>query len=355
MRFLLALSTLLLLQACKGSKQLISDPPKAALTTGTVLYDIKVDATDPSAGVNIGKSASVYFNEQLARQEDEATPVEKAILITDLSNGESISYVEFMGKKFAIELTGPTVPKLTDFVYTDEVKTIAGYECKKATASMFGNTATIYYTDAIAPSYCPYSGELKGFALEYTLPMSFGQLTYTATKVITDPPPAEKLERPEGYRQVTPMELQKELMNQSPSFSLEEIPDFSLIDMDGNTVQLSELQGKVVVLNFWFIACKPCQMEMPDLNELKAAYANQEVAFLAITFDTKAAVSDFLGVTDFDFTILPDASGTIQEYGIMAFPTTVVVGKDGALVDSVTGGSMNIKEIIQGMIEKGLQ
>jgi len=358
MRYLFGVSLMLILMACSGGKKLVENKAPAQpqlISSGTVHYDVAVDKIDPNMSLDIGETATLYFNESIARQEEQGAQTGESFLITDLVANNSTSYVDFMGKKFAISMEGPMIPKIIDIKYLEETKELAGYTCKKATGSMGGQAIEIYYTQQLKPKYCPYQGDLNGFALAYTLAMPFGKITYTANKVLASPPPAEKMIIPEGFKKVTPMELQKELMNQEPSFDLEEIPDFTLSDLDGNEVQLSGLNGKVVVMNFWFIACKPCQMEMPDLNELKAEYKGKEVAFLGITFDKKADVQKFLNTNPFEFQILSDAGPTIQDYGVMAFPTTVVLGKDGQVVDSVVGGSMNIKEIIQGMIEKGLQ
>ncbi|HFB99917.1 MAG TPA: TlpA family protein disulfide reductase, partial [Phaeodactylibacter sp.] len=123
-------------------------------------------------------------------------------------------------------------------------------------------------------------------------------------------------------------------------------------DMDGKMVNLEQLRGKVVVLNFWFINCPPCRYEMPDLNKLKAEYAGKNVEFIAITFDGKSDVSNFLKKSKFDFQIIPDARKIIETYGVMGFPTTVVLDKNGKVVDSKMGGSVNIQEELKAFIEK---
>jgi len=56
-------------------------------------------------------------------------------------------------------------------------------------------------------------------------------------------------------------------------------PDFSAVDMNGNSYSLGILKGKVVVINFWFVECKPCVIEMPELNEIVEKYKSEEVVF----------------------------------------------------------------------------
>ena len=62
-------------------------------------------------------------------------------------------------------------------------------------------------------------------------------------------------------------------------------PDFSAADMNGKTYSLSSLKGKIVVINFWFVECKPCLIEMPDLNEIVEKYKSEEVVFLAFALN----------------------------------------------------------------------
>jgi hypothetical protein len=50
--------------------------------------------------------------------------------------------------------------------------------------------------------------------------------------------------------------------------------NFSVTDINGNEYSLNSLKGKIIVMNFWFVECKPCAMEMPELNELVKNYKN---------------------------------------------------------------------------------
>ena len=134
----------------------------------------------------------------------------------------------------------------------------------------------------------------------------------------------------------------------------EKAPDFIGFDMNGNSIKLSELQGKVVVLNFWFIKCAPCVKEIPELNNLKSQFKNKDVVFLAITFDSKNNVNTFLNTHSFNYTLIASASNVIQINGIRSFPTNVVLDKNGIVVFQETGYRMNIKETLAAAIKKSL-
>jgi thiol-disulfide isomerase/thioredoxin len=131
--------------------------------------------------------------------------------------------------------------------------------------------------------------------------------------------------------------------------------DFITTDMDGNTIKLSELKGKVVVLNFWFTKCGPCIVEMPKLNELVKEYNGKDVVFLAVTFNKKGVVDNFLFDTVFDYTIIPDANDVITMYGVQSYPTSIVINKKGEIVLKEIGYRTNIKSVLSKAIKTQLK
>ncbi|WP_281847272.1 peroxiredoxin family protein [Olleya namhaensis] len=130
--------------------------------------------------------------------------------------------------------------------------------------------------------------------------------------------------------------------------------DFITTDLDGNTIKLSELKGHVVVLNFWFTKCGPCIKEMPELNKLKTNFKDKKVKFLAITFNSKDLVEQFLEDSDFNFTIAPNANDVITTYGVQSYPTSIVIDKEGHIVAKETGYRTNIKTVLTKAINAAL-
>jgi peroxiredoxin len=149
--------------------------------------------------------------------------------------------------------------------------------------------------------------------------------------------------------------LVEKSLNDSEFIINTKAPDFIAFDMDGNSIKLSELQGKVVVLNFWFIKCGPCVQEMPELNALKKQFNTKDVVFLAITFDKKENVQTFLETKPFAYTIAPNASDVVQLNRVRSFPTNVVLDKNGMVVFQETGYRTNIKESLSTIITKFLE
>lgn len=130
--------------------------------------------------------------------------------------------------------------------------------------------------------------------------------------------------------------------------------DFIATDLQGNNYKLSELKGKVVVLNFWFTKCGPCIAEMPQLNELVSNFKNQDVVFLAITFNKKEIVNQFLEKHAFQYTILANANDVVKIYGVNSYPTSIVINKKGEIVLKELGYRTNIKEVLANSINASL-
>ena len=65
---------------------------------------------------------------------------------------------------------------------------------------------------------------------------------------------------------------------------------FSVTDINGNTISLESLKGKIVVINFWFVECKPCIMEIPELNKIVDLYKDKEVVFLGFATNEQSKI-----------------------------------------------------------------
>jgi peroxiredoxin len=107
--------------------------------------------------------------------------------------------------------------------------------------------------------------------------------------------------------------------------------DFQLAALDGRTIRLSDLKGKVVMLNFWATTCGPCITEMPHLVKLYERYRSRGVEILAISTDTDAyrhAVPPFAKKYGLNFPVLYD-EGAEKAYQVNGIPTTVFIDREG--------------------------
>jgi len=106
---------------------------------------------------------------------------------------------------------------------------------------------------------------------------------------------------------------------------------FSVSDMNANVFSLEALKGKVIVLNFWFIECKPCVMEMPELNKLVEKYKGKDVVFIGFATSEKAKLQKFLSNNKFSYNIIPDSKAVAENYDVKAFPTHIVIDKESVI------------------------
>jgi cytochrome c biogenesis protein CcmG/thiol:disulfide interchange protein DsbE len=122
-------------------------------------------------------------------------------------------------------------------------------------------------------------------------------------------------------------------------------PGFTLEALSGDPITLTDLRGKVVVLNFWASWCHPCRAEMPAMNAVYAKFRDQGLVVLGVNTtyqddetDARAAIRDW----GLSFPIVFDRdSVTSRAYRVQAMPTTFFIGRDGVIRDIVFGGPMS--------------
>ena len=117
-------------------------------------------------------------------------------------------------------------------------------------------------------------------------------------------------------------------------------PDFAVSDLEGRTVRLSALRGKVVVLNLWTTWCPPCVEEMPSIERLYSTLRGDDFALLAVSQDEdgKRAVEPFVARNRFSFPVFLDPEHQVGDrYGVWGYPETFVIDRNGLVVEHVIG------------------
>ncbi|MFO7982245.1 MAG: TlpA disulfide reductase family protein [Desulfuromonadales bacterium] len=116
-------------------------------------------------------------------------------------------------------------------------------------------------------------------------------------------------------------------------------PDFTLTDMHGENVSLSDYRGKVVFLNFWATWCPPCREEMPSMERLHESMGGKDFVILAVNVEKdKKAVENFLRGTPYSFKILLDPEGQAQSaYRVYRYPESYLIDKDGRIIEHYLG------------------
>jgi cytochrome c biogenesis protein CcmG/thiol:disulfide interchange protein DsbE len=126
------------------------------------------------------------------------------------------------------------------------------------------------------------------------------------------------------------------------------VPDFTLTTFDGETVDIRDLRGKVVVINFWASWCKPCEQEAAELEQAYQLYKDQEVAFLGVDYvDTDREAMAYLERFGITYPNGADLGTRIsQAFRIRGVPETYIVGRDGRLVALKIGPYASLDEIV---------
>jgi len=117
-------------------------------------------------------------------------------------------------------------------------------------------------------------------------------------------------------------------------------PNFSLPDLDGKMVSLSDYRGKVVLLNIWATWCPPCVEEMPSMEKLYQELQAEGFEILAVSIDESGAqdVLPFMKKHKLSFPALIDSRGTLKGlYQTTGVPESFIIDKDGMLVEKVIG------------------
>ena len=122
-------------------------------------------------------------------------------------------------------------------------------------------------------------------------------------------------------------------------------PDFTLENVDGETVRLSELRGRPVVVNVWTSWCPPCREEMPALQRVYRDYQESGLVMLGLNStvqDQREVALAFAAEQNLTFPILLDTSGEATRlYQVRALPTTFFIDAQGMIQQVIAGGPMS--------------
>ncbi|HEX6302652.1 MAG TPA: redoxin domain-containing protein [Anaerolineales bacterium] len=135
-------------------------------------------------------------------------------------------------------------------------------------------------------------------------------------------------------------------------------PDFTLETLDGGQITLSDLRGKVVLVNFWASWCPPCRAEMPAIESVYRSYKGLGLEVLAVNTtnqDDVAAAADFVQELGLSFPIPLDHTGAVSaSYNLRGLPSSYFIDQQGVIRSMVVGGPMS-KALVQSRVEELLR
>lgn len=133
-------------------------------------------------------------------------------------------------------------------------------------------------------------------------------------------------------------------------------PDFEMETFDGETLRLSELEGKVVVLNFWASWCPPCRWEMPFFETMWNEYRDRGVVFVGVAMaDTLEDAQGFAQEAGVTYPIgLDQTNEIVRAYEVRSLPTTFFIDKEGQIQRRLTSAANEalLKVFLRGQLPR---
>ncbi len=206
-----------------------------------------------------------------------------------------------------------------------------------------------------AVSCAQSGGEAHPLPTEITAPA----LTLTATPnppaSTPEPTHAPSSPTPQPTVTATPAPTPRTILSTS-SADPELAPDFEVETFGGDILRLSDLDGKVVVLNFWASWCPPCRWEMPFFETMWQEYRDRDVVFVGIAMsDTLENAREFAEESGVTYPIALDTTNeVVRAYEVLSLPTTFFIGRDGNIERKLTSAANEglLKVFLRGQLPR---
>ncbi len=117
----------------------------------------------------------------------------------------------------------------------------------------------------------------------------------------------------------------------------EKLPAFDFTDLEGRSYNPENNKGKILVIKCWFVNCQPCVAEMPELNKMVSQYKKRDdIIFVSLALDPEEKLRAFVKKKKFKYAVVASQRKYImQDLHTVAFPTHIVVNKEGLIVKVV--------------------
>jgi len=136
-------------------------------------------------------------------------------------------------------------------------------------------------------------------------------------------------------------------------------PDFSWQNAQGKIVHLSDLKGKVVLIDFWATWCGPCRMTIPHVEAIYNKFKDKGVVVIGVNLDNQASrqkVEQFIKEKGITYLVIGDPNGAVaSQYGATSIPRFFFIDKHGRIAKMVVGYDPNMEQTFSKEIESLLK
>lgn len=134
-------------------------------------------------------------------------------------------------------------------------------------------------------------------------------------------------------------EFQAYLDRKRSSFIGKKVPSLDVKGVDGKTYNPAKMKGKIVLLNFWFAACKPCITEIASLNELQRKFKKDNFEVLSVSTDAQSIAKQLAVRKNMDYTVAANGKAVAERLKVVTFPTSFLIDKQGVIREVFIGAS----------------
>ena len=129
-------------------------------------------------------------------------------------------------------------------------------------------------------------------------------------------------------------------------------PDFTLTDLEGNSVTLSDFRGQAVFINFWATWCPPCRAEMPEIEAVYQEYKDKDVVVIGVDlYESEGKVRRYIERGGYSWTFVIDTTGEVtRDYRVTSIPTSFFLDKQG-IIRALKSGAMTKRSIESKLAE----
>jgi len=332
-----------------------------------IIYDIKYDRVLSEEEMQYStfkkEIIMVFNNDKLFEQYFSNRDMERFNLIDyEKEMLYQCSKFDTYGECISSKLKNPS----KEIILQEKEVAILGLPCQVSTTIMKGETREIYTTKAFPIKYVR-EFKTEGFLMKYIAnSKTLGTYTATAKKIFYTDEVEKGFYNLEGYKIKTKEEQKAYVKEKKQRFNLaketaieaaiEKIgttaPKYSARSLDGKKLKSKEMDGKVVVLNFWFTTCGPCKKEIPQLNELREKYKDKNVEFIAVSYEAEYKLSEFLEQHPFTYDIVEDGKWIVDKFEIKSYPSNIIIDQNGTIQFYKIGYKTDIVEMMSYKIEK---